>query len=69
MYVRIDASQCEGHGRCYLLAPTVFSADDEGHGVVVVSVLKTPDQVAAADLAVRNCPESAITLREVPPAT
>jgi ferredoxin len=47
----------------------VFSADDEGHGVVVVSGLKTPAQVAAADLAVRNCPESAITLSQVPPAT
>jgi len=69
MYVRIDTNQCEGHGRCYLLVPTVFSADDEGHGVAVVSELKTPDQVAAADLAVRNCPESAITLSEVPPAT
>ena len=43
MFVRIDTNQCEGHGRCYLLAPTVFSADDEGHGVVVVSGLKTPD--------------------------
>jgi len=69
MYVRIDTNQCEGHGRCYLLVPTVFSADDEGHGVAVVSELKTPDQVAAADVAVRNCPESAITLSEVPPAT
>lgn len=69
MYVRIDTNQCEGHGRCYLLVPTVFSADNEGHGVVVVGELKTSDQVAKAELAVRNCPESAITLSEVPPAT
>jgi ferredoxin len=69
MYVRIDTNQCEGHGRCYLLVPTVFSADNEGHGVVVVGELKTSDQVAEAELAVRNCPESAITLSEVPPAT
>ena len=33
MKLRIDAEACTGHGRCYVLAPTVFETDDEGHSV------------------------------------
>ena len=58
--VHIDADACEGHGRCYVLAPIVFAADGDGHGEVIVSEPDTPELVAAADLAMRNCPESAI---------
>ena len=35
MQVRIDLDRCEGHGRCYVLAPSVFAADAEGNGEVV----------------------------------
>ena len=31
MKIRIDEELCSGHGRCYSLAPEVFSArDDDG---------------------------------------
>ncbi|MFC4694533.1 ferredoxin [Geodermatophilus arenarius] len=29
--ISIDPSLCQGHGRCYDLAPDLFSADDEGY--------------------------------------
>jgi len=36
MRVHIDAKVCEGHGRCYVLSPLVFAADEEGNGEVLV---------------------------------
>ncbi len=33
--VQIDSGRCQGHGRCYDLAPELFGADDEGYGQVL----------------------------------
>jgi len=63
MRFTIDPHRCNGHGRCYGLAPAVFDADADGRGMVIVD-LAEPDQVAAARLAVANCPEQAILLGE-----
>jgi ferredoxin len=59
--VRIDSDRCQGHGRCYGVAPEVFGSDEEGFGKVLV------DQVPAeweerAVLAAGNCPEGAVSL-------
>lgn len=62
MRVHIDANVCEGHGRCYVLSPSVFAADGEGNGEVLVAELDSPELIAAADLASKNCPEGAITV-------
>ena len=35
MRVQIDAKCCQGHGRCYNLAPAMFGDDEEGHGKIV----------------------------------
>lgn len=66
MNVRIDANLCEGHGRCYMLAPSVFGADVDGRGEVIVEQLDSPELLSAADLAVRSCPESAISVSVAP---
>ena len=60
---------CQGHNRCYLLAPELFDVDDEGYAVLLVTG-DVPEQLhAKAQLAVDNCPEYAITLTEEnPPA-
>jgi ferredoxin len=60
--VRIDTSKCQGHGRCYDLAPAVFTEDDEGYGEVIGDGVIAPDQQDAARLAEANCPESAIVI-------
>ena len=32
MRVSIDSGKCQGHGRCYDLAPDLFGEDEEGFG-------------------------------------
>jgi len=57
-----DRPKCQGHGRCYALAPEVFESDDEGYAVLLVTGDVPPELEGAARLAVDNCPEYAITL-------
>ena len=65
MKVTIDSTLCTGHGRCYSLSPTVFDSDDDGNGRVIVDDLDpeaNAAQLAAARIAVANCPEQAISV-------
>ncbi len=64
MRVHIDAQRCQGHGRCYDLAPDLFGEDEEGYGTVLADGDVPPDQEHAARRAVTNCPERAIELIE-----
>jgi ferredoxin len=62
VHVHVDPQLCQGHNRCYAIAPELFEVDDEGnatelHGGAVPSALEEK-----ARLAVANCPEYAITL-------
>jgi len=63
MRVRVDSEACTGHGRCYSLAPDVFSADDVGHCVLLHDEVP-PGLEEQARAGERNCPERAITLDE-----
>ncbi len=62
MRVVIDTDACSGHGRCYDLAPVLFTDDERGYGQIVGDGSFTDDQRAAADKAVQACPERAITI-------
>jgi ferredoxin len=62
--VQINSGRCEGHGRCYDLAPGLFGEDDEGYGRVLGDGTVPPDQEQDARLAVANCPEYAVRLVE-----
>jgi ferredoxin len=64
MRVRIDGELCQGHGRCYDLAPDVFGEDEEGYGQVLGGGDVPPDREDDARLAVANCPEEAIEILE-----
>ena len=64
MKVTIDASRCQGHGRCFSLAPELFDADDLGHGYVLGDATVAPERVDAARLADANCPEHAVSIEE-----
>jgi ferredoxin len=61
--VRVDASRCVGHGRCYVLAPDVFGEDDRGHCVPTHREVEGElgDQ---ARLGEQNCPEGAIAVED-----
>jgi len=62
--LHIDSERCQGHGRCYDLAPDLFGDDDEGFGQVLGDGVVPADRVRDARLAVANCPERAIDLDE-----
>jgi ferredoxin len=50
---------CQGHGRCYSLAPDFFDSDDEGRGIVL-DVALDASQLDFAEIVVQECPERAI---------
>ena len=66
MRVTVDQEKCQGHNRCYSLAPELFDVDDEGYAREVGDGQVPVELEAKARLAVSNCPEYAITLEETP---
>lgn len=60
MQISFDRDRCQGHGRCYALAPDVFDCDDEGYAVLLVTGEVPAALEGAARLAADNCPEYAI---------
>ena len=64
MIVKLDSNLCEGHGRCYALAPDVFESDDEGYAVLKIEGELPAEMQDAARLAADNCPEFAISIEE-----
>jgi ferredoxin len=58
--VQISSERCQGHGRCYELAPGLFGADDEGYGMVLGDGTVPPGAEQEARLAEANCPERAV---------
>ena len=62
MRVRVDDDKCQGHGRCYALAPELFESDDFGNAVVVGNGVVPEGLEDRARLAVDNCPEYAIEI-------
>lgn len=64
MRIIFDRDLCQGHNRCYLLAPELFDVDDDGYAVLRVDGTVPPELERKAQLTVDNCPEYAITLTE-----
>ncbi len=62
MKVRVDPALCQGHNRCYALAPDLFQLDDAGFSSAVGDGTVPPDREEAAELAADNCPEMAVLL-------
>ena len=63
MRLRIDTDACTGHGRCYVLAPTLVDCDDEGYGSVSRELVDQADEELARK-AVVGCPERAVHLED-----
>jgi ferredoxin len=59
--VRVDADLCVGHGRCYVLGPDVFGADEFGHCIVLEEQVDAALE-SQARMGAENCPEQAITI-------
>ncbi len=64
MKIRIDRDKCEGHGRCYTLAPELVEPDDLGNGQEIGDGIVPPALESSARQAEANCPEHAVILEE-----
>jgi ferredoxin len=60
--VTVDRERCQGHNRCYAIAPELFELDDLGNGREIGDGLVPPELQEKARLAVANCPEEAISI-------
>lgn len=63
MQIKLDNAKCQGHGRCYALAPELFESDDEGYAVLKVTGDVPCEREDDAILAADNCPEYAIEIQ------
>jgi len=62
--VKVDRERCQGHARCFALAPELFMLDEFGNGRergdgAVAAALEDKARLAQA-----NCPELAIEIIE-----
>lgn len=64
MRVHVDEGKCQGHNRCYALAPELFDVDDFGQAQAIGDGTVGPGLEDKARLAFANCPEFAITIEE-----
>lgn len=60
MRINLDSDACQGHNRCYMLAPELFDTDDEGYAVLRIDGDLPEELQDKAMLSVDNCPEFAI---------
>jgi ferredoxin len=58
--IRVDPDACQGHARCYGLAPELFDVDDYGLSTVRGDGTVPPELEDRARLAIANCPEHAV---------
>lgn len=64
MRIKVDPEKCEGHNRCYAIAPELFDVDDYGYATETGDGTVPAGLEEKARLAVDNCPEYAITIEE-----
>jgi ferredoxin len=62
MRVHVDPERCQGHNRCYSIAPELFDIDDLGNAHEVGDGVVPAGLEEKAQLAVANCPEFAISV-------
>jgi ferredoxin len=62
--VRVDRERCQGHARCFALAPELFELDQFGNGRERADGIVAEPLEAKARLAQANCPELAIEIIE-----
>lgn len=62
MKVHVDPDKCQGHNRCFAIAPELFDVDDLGQSHELNEGVVPPDLEDKARLAVANCPEFAIVI-------
>ena len=64
MRIAFDQSLCQGHNRCYSLAPELFDVDDMGTAILKIEGDIPEELHDKAQLCADNCPEYAIAVEE-----
>jgi ferredoxin len=62
MKIHVISEKCQGHNRCYALAPELFDVDDYGYAHELNDGVVPEGLEEKAELAVANCPEFAIEI-------
>jgi ferredoxin len=63
MKIRVNHAKCQGHARCWSLAPEVFTLDDAGY-IAPGDIAVAPGMDALAARGARACPEKALEVAE-----
>jgi ferredoxin len=64
MRVHVDPDKCQGHNRCYAIAPELFDVDELGQAHELNDGVVPPALEEKARTAMANCPEYAISISE-----
>ena len=64
MKIHVDSDKCEGHSRCYALAPDLVDVDDLGNAFELNDGVVPAGMEERAQLIIDNCPEYAIEIVE-----
>jgi ferredoxin len=61
--IKVDRTRCQGHGRCYAVAPGLFRPiDDDGHTEFTGDFPEAgPERTELGEKAIRSCPELALS--------
>ncbi len=62
--IKVNPDLCEGHNRCFALAPDLFEVDDYGLSRARHDGAIPLEREEQARLAIDNCPEFAISVIE-----
>jgi ferredoxin len=62
--IHVEEEKCQGHNRCFVVAPELFELDDFGYAHETNDGDVPPELEEKARLAVANCPENAIIVVE-----
>jgi len=60
----VDPQRCQGHARCWSIAPDTFGIDEDGYAYVLPGREHAVDE-EHVQKAIRNCPERTISIRDV----
>ncbi|MCH2411755.1 MAG: ferredoxin [Acidimicrobiales bacterium] len=64
MKIHVDSDKCEGHSRCYALAPDLVDVDALGNAFELNDGVVPAGMEERAQLIIDNCPEYAIEIVE-----
>lgn len=61
--LKVSSERCQGHARCFVLAPETFTLDEEGYAQIIEGREHSHDKENVRK-AMRSCPERAIEIIE-----